>query len=287
MNTINYPAPLSIPTLDMNLLTICLETNKSATCCCNELLGDGWIQYPLLIRKLWTEEQLDSPNRQLSIHGLQSNLHLANMIIPYYSDSSRKIGSTTAGYNYLSPDASSTIGDIIYNITTMDSKAKIATQLIVEKHPDLIQEVLPPPYIHIISEIFGNVFQPQHLEATGPFGMFPAWTTVPIFIANSRSGSRTNTQPSPSECLQQDTNHPRTDLHCEPIGNIAVQLQGQKRWSLVSFKYSRYLRPSVSRHGRAFFFSMLQDTSNLNHVPHYQVITETGDALWVSFTTDP
>ena len=292
-------ALLPTPTLDMHLLTACLKRmnqKKTPSLCMSELLGNHWIKDPVLIRNLWTKAELASPMRLLSIYGLQTNMSLADMIIPYYTDSSRKIGSTTAGYNYLSPDASARLGEIIYNITTMVSKAKIASQLIVEKNPYLIQEILPPKYIHIISDLFGDVFQPKNLVTTGPFGMLPAWTTVPIFIARSHLNKepamldeRKCLNSDQDECMYEtstvdhDDHHPRTDLHCEPIGNIAVQLEGQKRWSLVSPQYSSNLRPSVSRHGRAFFFSMLKNTSNLNHVPHYEVITQIGDALWVSY----
>jgi len=303
----NTSTLLSIPTLDINQLNSCLlNTNESPRFCSNQLLqNDSWMQYPLLIRNLWTVNELNHPKRQLSMRGFQTNQTLAGMIIPYYRDSTKAVAekgtnnSTTAGYNYLSPDASSRLGDILDDITRVGggSKAKIATQYIVESHPHLIQDIIPPTYSHIIDELFGNVFQPQHLQPTGPFGIFPAWTTVPIFIASSTTNQNARLNQSYSECIHPtDTcipirenhhnnntslQHAKTDLHCEPIGNIAVQLLGRKRWTLVSPRFSKYLRPTISRHGRAFFFSMLPDTSNLHSIPHYQVITEMGDALWV------
>lgn len=75
----------------------------------------------------------------------------------------------------------------------------------------------------------------------------------------------------------------RTDLHCEPIGNVVVQLEGEKRWTLVSPEHSHLLRPTVAPDGRAYFFSMLDpvNPSSLMHVPRYEVTTRPGDVLWV------
>ena len=81
---------------------------------------------------------------------------------------------------------------------------------------------------------------------------------------------------------------PHTALHCEPIGNIAVQLSGEKLWTLIRPEYSKLLRPYIAPDGRAFFVSSLpisQITRNgandPKRIPHYQAVTEAGDALWV------
>ena len=44
-----------------------------------------------------------------------------------------------------------------------------------------------------------------------------------------------------------------------------------------------FLKPSVLRHHRAFYYSNLDplDPGSLTSVPHYNVITKAGDALWL------
>jgi hypothetical protein len=71
---------------------------------------------------------------------------------------------------------------------------------------------------------------------------------------------------------------PFTALHCEPIGNVAVQLSGRKHWTLVDPVHWNLVRPHLSPDGRAFVASALLNESL---VPTYQMITEAGDALWV------
>ena len=73
----------------------------------------------------------------------------------------------------------------------------------------------------------------------------------------------------------------RTDLHCEPIGNVAVQLYGKKKWTLVDPSFSHLLRPTIAKDGRAYYFSSLDPKISLDHIPKYEIITEAGDALWV------
>jgi hypothetical protein len=54
-------------------------------------------------------------------------------------------------------------------------------------------------------------------------------------------------------------------------------------WTLVDPRQSTLLKPSVSRHGRAFYYSNINplDSSALEHVRHYKVVTRAGDGLWV------
>lgn len=79
-----------------------------------------------------------------------------------------------------------------------------------------------------------------------------------------------------------------TALHCEPIGNVAVQLSGQKQWTLVRPEFSNRLRPSIAPDGRAFFASWLsswpRSTASPEEgsiVPFYHAVTDAGDAIWV------
>jgi len=70
----------------------------------------------------------------------------------------------------------------------------------------------------------------------------------------------------------------RTELHCEPIANVAVQLQGSKVWTLVAPSDSRGLRPKVALDGRGYIFA---DVDDVGHVDRYTVTTEPGDLLFV------
>lgn len=89
--------------------------------------------------------------------------------------------------------------------------------------------------------------------------------TVPVFMATGAPNAR-------------------TDLHCEPIGNLMLQLGGRKVWTLVPPEESRYLRPSLSKDGRAYFQSRLPTEApdeTLGHVRRWTVESRTGDAVWV------
>eukprot|EP00956_Cyclotella_meneghiniana_P042786 scaffold249318_cov54-Cyclotella_meneghiniana.AAC.1 len=73
--------------------------------------------------------------------------------------------------------------------------------------------------------------------------------------------------------------HSRTDLHTEPIGNIAVQLHGTREWTLVPTKWSGLLRPTVSKHGRD---PLTELPIRLKEIPLvWKCVTNQGDALWV------
>ena len=73
----------------------------------------------------------------------------------------------------------------------------------------------------------------------------------------------------------------RTDLHCEPIGNMMLQLGGRKRWTLVPPSESKLLRPTLSKDGRAYYQSSVPPTVepeiSLAHVRRWVVETDVGD----------
>jgi hypothetical protein len=219
--------------------------------------GKNWRDRPLLLKGLWSPSDLGSKWRRLSLSGL---LH-ENLIIPYFMDASAPYA--------LTPDASAPISEIIANMTK-GKPHKIGTQWIVQTYPELIQEVAPT---ELVTQLFGNYFRPESVRGSGPFGMFPAFTTVPVFVA--RTGATNKGECTTDGC---EPAYPRTDLHCEPIGNVAVQLEGEKKWLLVSPEHTFRLEPAVAPDGRAFFASF---SSSLTNIPRYQVTQKAGDALWV------
>jgi Cupin-like domain len=252
--------------------------------------GKDWKKRPLLLKGLWKADELTTvskngfvKHRRLSLQGLLQE----NLTIPYFTDA-RNVGAIT-------PDGIGTIQDIVTNITYRNAPHKIATQLLVQTFPELIQEVAP---VEIVTSLFGSYFTPNAIRGSGPMQLFPAFTTVPLFIANSHPSSDLVETSAQSLSSTPPTTTSHTTLHSEPIGNVAVQLSGEKLWTLLQPEYSKYLRPYIAPDGRAFFASSLPiseiiqpttnsvttngtDSHNRRRIPYYQAITQAGDALWV------
>eukprot|EP00550_Attheya_septentrionalis_P011423 CAMPEP_0198305592 /NCGR_PEP_ID=MMETSP1449-20131203/57985_1 /TAXON_ID=420275 /ORGANISM="Attheya septentrionalis, Strain CCMP2084" /LENGTH=348 /DNA_ID=CAMNT_0044008127 /DNA_START=100 /DNA_END=1141 /DNA_ORIENTATION=- len=225
----------------------CINITKDEV---EKLLGRDWRRKPVLLKNLWSIEELKDSTRLLSFNGFH------------------KRGA-------LRPNALATLAELSHEISSRKrSTAKMGSQLLVEAMPELILEVAPSD---IVTRLWGNFFSPQHCRRYKAWWLswIPPITTVPIFMAqqspsqptvptinaSTAHNSESNTNGICSgnhddSCLEKrQQQHSRTDLHCEPIGNVAVQLQGSKVWTLVDPKYSMKLRPSISKHGRAYFYS--------------------------------
>lgn len=249
------PTTLSIPTIDVQKHRDDLGTHLE------EKYGKDWRRRPLLLKGIWTEEELrensDGSSRMLSLE----NLLQLDLQIPYFKDARVKT---------ITPDAHGKVGDILKNIT-MGKPHKIGSQLILEKYPEWIREVAP---LDIANNLFGIFFSPDKIQGSGPWKLFPALTTVPVFIASPGEKNEVHTKEESSK------SRPFTTLHCEPIGNIAVQLSGKKKWTLVQPEHSFQIKPIISPDGRAFFASLANE-QDYTRVPIYDVITNAGDAIWV------
>lgn len=140
------------------------------------------------------------------------------------------------------------LGDVVQLVA--QGKAKLATESVVRTFPELLDD-LP---MRDITRAFGRYFDARRLGLT---------LTVPLFWARGvENGSML------------------TDLHCEPVASVALQIRGAKRWTLVDPAFSRRLRPAVSPDGRAYLQATLNDASGV--VPErLQVTTEAGDLLFV------
>ena len=88
-----------------------------------EVLGSDFLSRPLLLRGLWTAEQLSNPDRHLSLSGMTTHSNLANLPVPYYAD------ATKSGYVALAPSGLAPLGEIVRNIT-LGGKQKIGSQVI-------------------------------------------------------------------------------------------------------------------------------------------------------------
>jgi hypothetical protein len=268
----------AIPSVDLRDSTITADNVLARV---EQQWGTDWRRRPLLLQGLWSSEPEESlllseqPNnhhhhkRRLSLAGLLDE----DMVIPYYYD------ATQGG---VSPDATARIGEIVANMTTTTQKYgqqpphhKIATQLLIQKYPSLMREVVPNN--GILTALFGNYFQPEHVIGSGPFGLFPALTTVPLFVA-AASGA--------AIAVDNSTNDPPstayTPLHSEPICNVAVQLVGSKDWTLIDAQHWQLVRPALAADGRAFVTSQATTSLIPAAVPYYyQGTTNSGDALWL------
>jgi Cupin superfamily protein len=198
--------------------------------------GTDWRRRPLLLQNLWSIDDLSLATRRLSLQGLLQE----PMDIPYFTNAALP--------NTLSPDAIAPLSEVLFRIT-QGLPHKIATQLFIAHNPELITEVAPPS---ILTPLFGNYFTSSSLSLL---------TTVPLFIAK---GSRST------------TNNVKTELHCEPIANIAVQLEGSKSWKLMDSQHWWKLQPSLAADGRAFVSGTMSE-----NVPRYEVMTMAGDALYI------
>jgi hypothetical protein len=236
--------------------------------------GTDWQKRPLLLKGLWSKEELRPGNKDSSTTTTSQRprplsidtLSQMDLQIPYFTNATLKI---------ITPDAIASVRDIVHNISVLGHPHKIGTQLIVEQDPTTFLSQVAP--LDIVTMLFGNYFTPQQILGSGPWNLFPGTTTVPIFMASSGSGSSSS---AGGTTTQNERARPFTTLHCEPIGNVAVQLSGQKKWTLIPPEYSFRLKPGISPDGRAFFVSWAT-LDQINSVPHYSVVTQAGDALWV------
>ncbi|KAL3768186.1 hypothetical protein ACHAW5_007920 [Stephanodiscus triporus] len=224
-------------------------------------------------------------HRRLTPNAILNDPQLSNLTLPsYFSDAANK-----TGYAALVPDAAdgapTTLSQFLRKILSGDSpNAKIGTQVIIDEHPELRDEIMPPS---LAKELFGwNTYLEdaklwlKYRLSAGGIGtwmgkLVPPMTTFPVFIAGNRHRS----------AGIDETRHPRTDLHAEPIGNIASQLHGTRRWTLVPTMWSGLLRPTISRH-RGYFYSnmdpLIELRQRLNRIPLvYECVTRRGDSVWI------
>lgn len=320
IHPIGFLPPTEIPVLDVQKFLGRENDASAALCFLEQTYGPRWYERPLLLRGLWTIEELlpaastpsTTKRRQLNPVGL---LNITDLVIPYFSDATK--------HGALEPDASDPVGDIVRRMIEEEKPHKIGSQLVIQNNPSLMEEVAP---LGFVRSLFGNHFSPDHLMGNphrrGIHRFFPGTTTVPLFIANTRAvRSNTGASPGPpgkdtsadgdcpaptedgtagggSESGNGSCPNPRsrgpigdddagtssipvTGLHCEPIANVAVQLWGSRTWTLVDPEHSWKLRPSISRDGRSFYPSWISPVALETTVPRYVTTTTPGDALWL------
>ena len=171
---------------------------------------------------------------------------LGQLEVDFFSNASVEDG--------LVPDARGPLGSVVESIVN-GGTAKLGTEMIFRSFPELLGQLQ-------VAERVGPLLGGESYIRESRLG---TTLTVPVFMACGKPRSR-------------------TDLHAEPIGNLMLQLGGRKRWTLVAPDQSRFLRPTLSGDGRAYFVSK-QPTADpeesLRHVERWSVETDSGDALWV------
>jgi len=228
--------------------------------------------HPIILRNVWSQESFEDGSRRLTIAGLLNDPALSNILLPNYF-----LDAAKTGYDALVPDSNPiTLSQFLRNIKSGKApRSKIGTQVIIEKFPELRAEIFN---VSMAKELFSWSENPKEI-LEGWFGnnrwfsWLPPMSYYPVFIADNKP-------------ILEQSSYPRTDLHAEPIGNIAVQLHGERRWTLVATKWSKLLKPTVSKHGRAYVFSNIDPQHDLpkrlKSLPLvYECVTKRGDALWV------
>jgi len=171
---------------------------------------------------------------------------VGDLEIDYFTNASAEDG--------IVPDARAPLATIVRGIIDGGS-AKIGTEMIFRSFPNLLDE------LEIGSRV-GSLLGGARTMDASRVGLL---LTVPVFMATGAPNAR-------------------TDLHCEPIGNLMLQMSGRKLWTLVPPEESRYLRPSLSKDGRAYVQSRLpidRPEETLSHVRRWTLEVNAGDAVWV------
>ena len=180
--------------------------------------------------------------------------------VPFASDA--RISAMNGG---TVPDREWPIREIVTSVRS-GSPAKTGSEKLFRRFPQLVEE-LP-------TELLGTLLGGKHHFSHRRIG---TTLTVPIFLSR---GTDHLEAPTTNASSAEDT---RTDFHCEPISNVAIQLVGRKRWTLAAPSQSRALRPRVAPDGRAYVFANLapDDQGAFDKVQRYTGIMETGDALYI------
>jgi hypothetical protein len=248
---------------------------------------------------LWSHWESHSSENQnaisplpLPIYTSLSELHKIDMTKPFLIKNLTQYANVLTIDQLLSPPISESVIDYFIDARTINTipnsrgqvkdivekiilggPEKIGTQMIIKAFPEIIQRFVDGN--GWLENVFGK-------ERVSQWRDISPLMTYPVFISRGRS-TTTSSSSTSTDSSSLSTKTTRTDLHCEPISNVVLQTVGKKKWTLVETKYSHLIRPTISPDGRAYFFSSLDpfDSHALDHIPHYEIITEEGDLLSV------
>jgi len=171
---------------------------------------------------------------------------------PPYSDLTIDYFTDARKFN-LVPDGRACLKDIARNISQNRAYAKIGSEMVFRTYPELL-DFLP---VKDLERICGRGYIDKSLIGN--------LLTMPIFMSHGHLGQST-----------------RTDLHCEPIANVVLQVRGSKRWILALPDQSKYLRPRISPDGRAYVYSSRSPSDKgIERIQRYSVVTNEGDTMFI------
>jgi len=193
------------------------------------------------------------PEDHLKMVDLIREKPYGDLIIDYFTDA-RQVNTV--------PDGRAPLREIVANISRGNSYAKFGSEMLFREHPELLHH-LP---LDRVKKVTGDGYIDTSL--IGDF------LTIPVFMAHGHEGNGAE--------RREPRATPRTDLHCEPIANVVIQVTGSKLWTLYPPQSSRSLRPKISPDGRAYIFSARDPgDEDLQTIERYSVVLEEGDAMFL------
>lgn len=166
-----------------------------------------------------------------------------DQFVDYFSDARREL---------IVPDARAPLREVLVNISA-GGPQKLGTEMVFRAEREAVADLAG---LGLTSKLGAHYFRPAMLGTV---------LTMPLFVARGFAAETT-----------------RTDLHCEPIANAVLQLEGSKVWTLLAPEHSHLVRPQVSPDGRAFFFTRLEHSApQFATLPLQRVLTRAGDVLFV------
>lgn len=161
--------------------------------------------------------------------------------VSYFSDARRAL---------IVPDARGPLRDVLAMIAA-GGPQKLGTEMVFRAEVDAVGDLAE---LQLTRQLGASYFRPEMLGTI---------LTMPLFVARGFAGETT-----------------RTDLHCEPIANAVLQLEGSKIWTLMGPEHSRLVAPQVSPDGRAYFYTRLDHASpRFKALPRQ--VTYAGDVIFV------
>lgn len=164
-------------------------------------------------------------------------------VVDFFSDARREL---------IVPDARAPLRAVLANISS-GGPQKLGTEMVFRQEAGTVSDLHE---LGLTAKLGAHYFTPAMLGTI---------LTMPLFVA--RGFARETT---------------RTDLHCEPIANAVLQLEGRKVWTLLAPEHSHLVKPQVSPDGRAYFYTRLEHNApQFASLPVQRVETRAGDVIFV------